>query len=408
MTTPVFILGGAQSDFAYNWTRNGEGLFDLMQRTTLSALDETKVEAAQVEVIHVGNFVAELFCGQGLLGGMAAHIHPDFEGKPTCRHEAACASGSMAVLSASADIEAGRYGLAAVLGVELMRNVPGQTAAEHLGAAAWAGQEAQDARYVWPAMFSALAEAYDERYGLDYAHLTEISKSNFDNAKRNPNAQTRRWTFTPGSFETNDETNPVIEGWMRKSDCGQVTDGAAVVLLASEEVARAYAQRRGLSLDRLPRIKGWGHTTAPLLFKSKLDRPADGYMFPWVRKAICDAYSRAEIPGPEALDAIETHDCFSITQYMALEHFGLTGPGQGYRAVDDGRTRFDGAIPVNPSGGLIGLGHPVGATGVRMMLDAYRQTAGLAGDYQVGGAKTVGTYNVGGSTTASVSFIVGT
>lgn len=409
LSKPVFILGGAQSDFARNWAREGMELFDLLRDTTLGAFESARVDPKEVDVVHVGNFVAELFCGQGLLGGMMAHVHPALEGKPSARHEAACASGSMALLAAGADIEAGRYGLAAVVGVEFMRNVPGEVAARHLGSAAWAGREAEGARYLWPATFSALATAYHDRYGLKYEHLAEISRINFDNAKRNPLAQTRRWRFDEGSFSQDNATNPVIEGWMRKSDCGQVTDGAAVVFLASEEVARRYAGRRGLALEALPRIKGWGHTTAPLLFETKVkNSPPKDYMFPWVRKAITDAYQRAELPGPEALDAIETHDCFSITEYMAIEHFGLAAPGEGWKPVEAGDIGLDGRLPVNPSGGLIGLGHPVGATGVRMMLDAYRQTSGSAGDYQVGGANTVATYNVGGSTTASVSFIVGT
>ena len=408
MTPPTFILGGAQSDFARNWTREDRGLFELMQETTLAALDNTQIDPCDVDVLHVGNFAAERFCRQGLLGGMAVHIHPDFEGKPTCRHEAACASGSMAILAAAAEIEAGRYDLAAVIGVELMRNVSGQEGAENLGIAAWTGREGQDAKYLWPAMFSQLAQTYDERYGLKYEHLAEISKVNFDNAKRNPRAQTRKWTFTDDSFAQNNEANPVIEGWMRKSDCGQITDGAAVVFLASARYAQAYAARTQKPLNSLARIKGWGHTTAPLLLESKLSRRDDGYMFPWVRKAITDAYRRAQIPGYESLDAVETHDCFSITQYMAIEHFGLTAPGEGFKAIDAGMTRPDGQLPFNPSGGLIGLGHPVGATGVRMVLDAQRQTTGQAGDYQVEGARSVATYNVGGSTTASVSFIVGT
>ncbi|MEL6184150.1 MAG: acetyl-CoA acetyltransferase [Myxococcota bacterium] len=408
MTQPIFILGGAQSDFSRNWSRDGKGIFDLIRETFLDGLEATQLDASEVETVHVGNFVGELFCGQGLLGGLLPHVHPGLDGVPSMRHEAACASGSMAALAAGAELEAGRYGLAAVLGVEMMRNVPGETAAEHLGAAAWVGREARDATYLWPAMFSQLAETYAERYGLDEAHLGAISRKNFDNAKRNPAAQTRRWTFDEGFFARDDITNPVIEGRMRKSDCGQVTDGAAVVFLASSSIAEAYARRRGLSLEDIPRIKGWGHRTAPLLFQTKLDRSGEGYLFPWVRRAIEDAYARAEIPGPEALDAIETHDCFSITEYMALEHFGLTPPGEGFRAVDERRTELGGATPVNPSGGLIGLGHPVGATGVRMLLDAFRQTAGRAGDYQVDGARTVATYNVGGSTTANACFVVGT
>lgn len=406
----VFILGGAQSDFAENWTRDNKGLFELMSETTLQALDDARLDAEDVDVIHIGNFAAELFCGQGLLGGMAAHIHPAFSGLPTSRHEAACASGSMAIFAASADIEAGRYDVAAVLGVELMRNVPGQTAAEHLGAAAWAGREAQGARYLWPAMFSDLAEEYDRRYGLDHRHLAEISQINFSNGRKNPNAQTRSWTFGPNSFSQDPEANPVIEGRMRKSDCGQVTDGAAVIMLASERAARAWAAERGLDLADVPRLKGWGHTTAPLLLREKFAESdgRDGYMFPWVRKAITDAYARAAISGPNELDAVETHDCFSVTEYMAIEHFGLAEPGQAWKPIEEGVIAPGGALPFNPSGGLIGLGHPVGATGVRMALDAARQTRGAAGDMQVEGARTVATYNVGGSTTASACLIIGT
>tara|TARA_R110000868_G_scaffold6550_2_gene37005 strand:+ start:81957 stop:83189 length:1233 start_codon:yes stop_codon:yes gene_type:complete len=409
MSEPVYILGGAQSDFARNWTRDNKGLFELISETTLSGLASASIDAAEIDVIHIGNFAGELFCGQGLLGGMMGHVDPAFEGKPTSRHEAACASGSMAIMAAMADIEAGRYGLAACLGVELMRNVPGQTAAEHLGAAAWAGREAVGARYVWPAMFSDLAAEYDQRYGLDRQHLAEISRINFDNAKRNPSAQTRGWNFTEASFGSDDEANPVIHGWMRRSDCGQVTDGAAIVFLASRDVAAGYAERHGLDLESIPQIKGWGHTTAPLMMERKLEssRGTDGYMFPWVRKAITDACSRAGINDVQELDAVETHDCFSITEYMAIEHFGLTAPGEAWKAVEAGTIAPGGALPFNPSGGLIGLGHPVGATGIRMALDAWRQTSGKAGDTQVDGARNVATYNVGGSTTASACFVIG-
>ena len=142
--------------------------------------------------------------------------------------------------------------------------------------------------------------------------------------------------------------------------------------------------------------------------RAKLGAPQEGgYVFPWTNKAITDAYRRAGISGARDLDAIETHDCFSITEYMAIEHFGLTGPGEAWKAVEDGVIGFDGAVPVNPSGGLIGLGHPVGATGVRMLLDAAQQVTGSAGPCQVAGAKTVATYNVGGSATTNCAFIVG-
>ena len=405
----TYILGGYQSDFSQNWDREGKTLFDLFSHSVLSALDVTGIDARDVEVGHVGNFVAELFTGQGMLGGFFGHVHPDMAGMPASRHEGACASGSLAVLGAMADIESGRYDLACVAGVEMMRNVPGQQAADNLGAAIWVGEEAQQAKYIWPAMFSGLADEYDRRYGLKYEHLAEISKKNFANARRNSNAQARAWKFTDESFTAHDGANPVVEGWMRRQDCSQVSDGAAVIFLASESYASDYAKKRGLALESLACIEGWGHSTAPMLMSTKLAASAgEDYVLPWTRKAITDAYERAGIAGPEALDAIETHDCFSVTEYMAIEHFGITAPGEAWQAIEDGRVAFDGTLPVNPSGGLIGLGHPVGATGVRMLLDATKQVTDSAGDYQVGDAKTVGTYNVGGSGTTNCAFIVGT
>ena len=408
MTQKIYMLGGAQTDFAENWSRSNKSMFDLFSDGVLAALANTRLEPKDIGVGHVGNFVGELFTGQGMLGGYFGHVHPDFSGMPASRHEGACASGALAVLAAMADLESRRYEMACVAGIELMRNVPGEVAAEYLGAAAWVGREALGAKYVWPAMFSELCDVYEERYGLEYAHLAEISKINFGNARNNPNAQTRKWQFTEESFMQDDEANPVIEGRMRKQDCGQVTDGAAVLILASEQKAAEYARERGLALEALPYIKGWGHRTAPMMLDTKLKESCDGgYVLPSTRGAITDAYARAGIAGPEDLDAIETHDCFSITEYMAIEHFGLTAPGEAWQAVESGCIAMDGDLPINPSGGLIGQGHPVGATGVRMLLDAACQTTGQAGDMQVAGAKTIATYNVGGSGTTNVSFIVG-
>lgn len=408
MAAEVFILGGAQTDFARNIEREGGGIFELFRDVAEAAFAATGIEPNEVEAAHVGNFVGELFAGQGQLGGFFGHVHPDLAGIPAARHEAACASGSIAILAASAEIEAGRYGLAMVLGIELMRNVPGQRAAEYLGSAAWAGREAQEARYLWPYMFSRVAEEYEERFGLDRAHLRAISENAFSNAKRNPNSQTRGWAITPDHLADNDEFNPPIEGSLRKADCGQVTDGAAAIFLASREVAGRYAKRSGIPLESIPRIKGWGHSTAPLLYSTKVSASrGQPYVFPSVRKAMTDALGRAGMADIYGCDGVEVHDCFSITEYMAIDHFGITPPGESWRAVEDGTIALGGRLPVNPSGGLIGLGHPVGATGVRMTLDAWRQVTGNAGDYQVEGARNFATFNVGGSATTSVSFVVG-
>jgi acetyl-CoA C-acetyltransferase len=404
----VYLLGGWQSDFAVNWARQGMELADAFSDAIGRGLDAVGLDPKDVECGHVGNFVGDLFAGQGLLGGFFGLAHPDFDGLPTARHEAACASGSVAILAAAAEIEAGRYDLACVVGLEQMRNVPGQTAAENLAAAAWAGHEFTDAKFLWPRAFSDLADEYDRRFGLKSEHLSRIAEINFANAKRNPNAQTRQWAFGDKSFTNDDEANPVVEGRTRKQDCGQVTDGIAVVFLASPKRAAAYAAKRGVSLDSLPRIKGWGHRSAPISYAAKI-RASEGkpYVFPQVRRAIEDARARAGLTDLSQIDVVETHDCFTATEYMAIDHLGLTEPGESWKAIEDGSIEIGGRLPINPSGGLIGLGHPVGATGVRMALDAFKQVTNTAGDYQVEGAKTCQTLNIGGSTTTTVSLIVG-
>lgn len=404
----VYVLGGWQSDFARNWAREGLEIADAFAEVLNHGLEAAQLDPSEIQTGHVGNFVGELFCGQGQLGGFFAQTDRGFDGMPTSRHEGACASGSLAILAAMAEIQAGHYDVACVLGLEMMRNVPGQKATEFLGSAAWAGHEFTDATYLWPRAFSEIGQAYDERFGLKYEHLGRIAEINYANGRRNPNAQTRKWDFTPASFTADDEANPVIEGLTRRQDCGQVSDGSSVVFLASEAGAAAYAAKRGLKLSDIPRIKGWGHTGAAISLKSKLDASADGgFVFPHVKKAGEDARRRAGIADVWGIDVVETHDCFTTTEYMAIEHLGLTGAGEAWKAIEDGTIDFDGKLPFNPSGGLIGLGHPVGATGVRMVLDAAKQVTGKAGDYQVENTKNVQTLNIGGSTTTAVSFVVG-
>lgn len=406
MADPVFILGGAQSDFARSLTKDGRGLKELTHDTVHACLQQARLDAGAVESIHVGNAFGELFAGQAQLGAMPASAVPALWGVPAMRHEGACASGSLAVLAATSEIEAGRYDCVLVLGLEQERNVPGDVAARYMGAAAHVGHEGVEARFLWPAMFARIADVYAERHGLRHEHLAAIARKNFSNAARNPLAQTRSWRFSDASFAADDTANPVVEGRLRRQDCSQVTDGAAAVVLASARFAAAHAARTGRTMAGFGRIAGWGHRTVGLSLAEKLQRAGDGHLFPHVRGAAEDAYRRAHIPGPAALSGIETHDCFTISEYLAIDHLGITAPGEGWRAIEAGTLESGGALPMNPSGGLIGGGHPVGATGVRMLLDAFRQVTGTAEDCQVSGADRMLTFNLGGSTTTSVCLIV--
>ena len=306
-----------------------------------------------------------------------------------------------------AEIEAGRYDCVIVIGAEEFKNLPGDEAARNQNSASWQGREEIDCRYMWPATFGLLAAEYERRYGLDRKHLNRIAELNYGNARLNPLAQTRNWQFDARSFTDDDEANPLIKPGTRRQDCGQITDGACSLVLASPAFAAAHAQRTGQDLARLPRISGWGHRNAGLRLKDKLARSqGEALVFPHVQQAIQQAWARAGIAGIAAVDGIETHDCFTMTEYMAIDHFGLTPPGQSWQAVEDGRIERGGACPINMSGGLIGCGHPVGATGARMLLDAARQVSGQAGEGQIEGARRLQTLNIGGSCATVVSFIV--
>jgi acetyl-CoA C-acetyltransferase len=404
----IHLIGGYQTDFARVWSREGLDYTDMMREAIDGALASCLLEPDDIEAIHVGNAFGELYRGQGHLAAMVAQVKPEFFGKPAMRHEAACASSSLGILSASAEIEAGRYDCIMVLGVEEEKNLPGDQASQVQNAASWQGHEGLDCKFVWPAVFGRIAMEYDERYGLDRRYLNRIAEINMGNAKRNPLAQTRGWKFRAETFTDDDAFNPIIEPGTRRQDCGQITDGSVAVVLASDRFMQRYAARRGVKANEFPQILGWGHTNAGIRFLDKLERSkGEEYMFPHVRKAITDAWRRAGIDGVESLDGIETHDCFTSTEYMAIDHFGLTPPGQSWQAIDSGLVEIDGKCPVNASGGLIGIGHPVGATGARLLLDAGRQVTGTAGDYQVAGARTYGTLNIGGSLGTVVSFVVG-
>jgi acetyl-CoA C-acetyltransferase len=277
-----------------------------------------------------------------------------------------------------------------------------------LGTAAWYEQEADGVEFPFPKLFGKLGDEYDKRFGLKDEHLAEISRLNYDNAKLNPLAQTRNWYMNKDHALVRTEDNAAVGGRIRISDCSQVTDGAVTVFLASRAYAERYARGRGLRLDQIPRIKGWGHHTARLRFADKIAESAKSpYVLPHVRATITDAWKRAGVADVNGVDGIETHDCFTTSEYMAIDHFGITAPGESWKAIEAGWLEIDGKHPINPSGGLIGAGHPVGATGVRQLLDAALQVTGKAGAYQVEGAKNFQTLNIGGSGTTSCSFIVG-
>ena len=169
--------------------------------------------------------------------------------------------------------------------------------------------------------------------------------------------------------------------------------------------SEGFAKERGIK--RKPIIKAYGHRVAPMLFKKKMaDNKGSGYILPWTRQAVLDAYRRSGLT-VEDIDVFETHDCFTSSEYAAISAFGLTEPGREYEVIESGLIAFSGKKPINPSGGLIGCGHPVGASGARMFLDIYKQVTETAGDYQVENVKNGMMLNIGGTATTNYVFVIG-
>lgn len=410
----VYVLGGAQTDFERNWTKEGKNLIALLKEAISDGFDNAAITYDDIIELNkenrvgcfVGNFIAEKYIDQGHLGAFLTEVDTAFYGVPSARYEAACASGSAAIDAAITKLKCGDLDLAVVIGWELMKTVDSKVGGDILGRAAYYEKESKGIEFPFPKLFGRLADEILAKYGIDENRfmdsLAMISEKNYANAKRNSLAQTRKWFM---SYEQarmrGTETNPIVGGRLAVSDCSQVTDGASVVVLASEW----FVGNRGIN-DK-PVVKGYGHRVAPLLFEKKIkDAAASPYILPWTRQTIIDAYKRSGLTVDD-IDVFETHDCFTSSEYASISAFGIADPGKEYLAVENGITAFNGTKPVNPSGGLIGCGHPVGATGVRMFLDLYKQVSGQAGRYQVSDAKNAMMLNIGGSATTNYAFIIG-
>lgn len=410
----VYVLGGAQTDFERNWTKEGKNVIALLKEVVNDGLLDANISFDDIIELNkknqvacfVGNFIAEQYINQGHLGALLTEVHPAFYGVPSARYEAACASSSVALDAAITKVKSEEYDLAIVVGFELMKTVDSKTGGDILGRAAFYEKEGEGIELPFPKLFGKLADEYIARYKYDenrfMKNLAMISVQNYENAKRNPNAQTRKWFMDLSQANSRGtESNPIVGGHLAVSDCSQVTDGAALVVLASEK----FVKER--NLKNIPYVKGYGHRVAPMIFDKKMQESINStYLLPWTRQAVLDSYKRSGLSVKD-IDVFETHDCFTSSEYAAISAFGITEPGEEYKAIEEGIIAFSGKKPINPSGGLIGCGHPVGASGVRMFLDLYKQVSGKARTYQVNDVKNALMLNIGGSATTNFVYIVG-
>lgn len=410
----VYILGGAQTDFQRNWTKEGknviallrENIFDALNNIGLSKKDIIELNKKNKIAFFVGNFIGENYIDQGHLGALLTVVDSCFYGIPSARYEAACASSSVAIDAACSKIRDNTYDVAIVIGWELMKTVDSKIGGGFLGKAAYFEKEGKGIEFPFPKLFAKLADETIKKYNLDegryLTNLSRIAYINYSNAKRNRFAQTRNWYIDEIQVNNRkNKTNPIIGGKLALTDCSQVTDGATTVVLCSENYKKNNVK------EEKPIIKGFGHRVAPMILEEKFkESEHNEYILPWTRQACIDAYFRANL-SVDDIDVFETHDCFTSSEYVAISCFGITKPGKEFEAIEKGIINFDGKKPINPSGGLIGCGHPVGASGARMLLDLYKQVTNTAGEYQIQNAKNGMMLNIGGSATTNYVFIVG-
>jgi len=379
----VAIMGTGLTKFGEHWEASFSGLF---VEAGTKALVDAGIEGQDVEAIFVGNMSGGRFIDQEHVSALIA----DFSGLtpvPSTRVEAACASGGLALRQGIAAINSGLHDLVVVGGVEKMTDVLTERTTQTLATAAHQEWEAF-LGMTFPGLYAMMARRHMHDYGTTREQLALVSVKNHFNAKDNPNAQYQ--------FEVNVEdvlTSPMVADPLRLLDCSPITDGAACIVLASEEKAKEYGNSPVY-------FTGSGQASSTISLHSRENMAVVDSTI----NAGKEAYKRAGI-GPEKIDVAEVHDAFTIGEIVAIEGLGFAETGQGGKVTEDGVTQRTGDLPINTSGGLKAKGHPVGATGVAQAVEIALQLRGKADKRQVD-AEIGLTHNVGGSGGTAVVHIL--
>lgn len=410
MSRRVFVVGGSNTPFIgkghpdFIWKnhpdfgkRTNPNLRALLTQAVSEAAELCGVDLTVVDRAFVGNFVGELFVNQGHLGAALAGVHPALEFKPSLRVEGACASGGLAMCCAVDAIRAGAD-VALVTGVEVQTTASARVGGDYLARAADYERQRPIDDFTFPALFARRTKHYTERYGVTERQIAHAAVKAYANANRNPKAHMKAMKVTLEDAAAAGVSNPNFLGnaelspYLKVTDCSQVSDGASAMFLASEEGLR----KLGRSLSATMEIVGLGQSTASLF------ADGDPTALDTTRRAAATAYAAAGIDAGQ-VNVAEVHDCFTLTELLMYEALGFAAPGQGAKLLENGDTQIDGRIPVNTGGGLVGFGHPVGATGVKQVVEIWRQMKGMCGDYQIPGSARVGvSANMGGDDKTAV------
>jgi acetyl-CoA C-acetyltransferase len=373
------------------WAHTPFGKFDadtvegLVVRVANEAMADAGIGAADVDEMVLGHFNAG-FSAQDFTASLVLQADPKLRFKPATRVENACATGSAAVHQAIRAIDAGAARIVLVVGVEQMTKTPGPEIAKNLLRASYLPEDG-DTPAGFAGVFGIIAQKYFQKYGDQSDALAMIAAKNHHNGVSNPYAQLRKdlgYEFC----RAEGDKNPFVAGPLKRTDCSLVSDGAAALVIADAETAKA--------MGKAVNIKATGHAQDFLPMSKRDILQFEGCSVAWQR-----ALQKAGVNLGD-LSFVETHDCFTVAELIEYEAMGLTPQGQGARAIKEGWTQMGGKLPINPSGGLKAKGHPIGATGVSMHVLTAMQLLGQAPEgMQVKGAKLGGIFNMGGAAVAN-------
>jgi acetyl-CoA C-acetyltransferase len=383
----VAIVGMGCTRFGEHWDRS---IDDMLVEAATEASNSAGIPIKDIDAFWLGTMMSGY-------SGITLSRPLKIQYKPVTRVENYCATGSEAFRNAAYAVASGAVDIAMAIGGEKLKDT---------GYSGLSGpmppSDGTAASLTAPAMFSLLAPAYAEKYGVDKAELrevlTHIAWKNHHNGSLNPRAQFR----TEVSKEVI-ENSPVVAGMLRVFDCSGVADGSAAAILVRAEDAHKYCEKPLY-------VKALSFVAGPA--EGPMDPSYDYTSFREVVASAEAAYEQAGVRDPRhELAMVEVHDCFTPTELVLMEDLRLAERGTAWKEVLAGTYDLDGEVPVNPDGGLKSFGHPIGASGIRMLFECWLQLRGEAGERQIHTNRRLAmTQNLGGAPGEAVSFcsIVGT
>ena len=377
----VAIVGMGCTAFGERWDKSAD---DLLVDAARDAYASAGVAPDAVDAYWLGTM------GSGTSGLLLSEALK-LPYKPVTRLENMCATGSEAIRNAAYAVASGAYDLVMAIGVEKLKDSGFSGLA--IGSPP---NDGTNPTMTAPALFSLLAPAYAKKYGVDEGELKEvisrIAWKNHVNGAKNPKAQFRKEVPMEKI-----QASPRVAGMFGIFDCSGVSDGSAAAILCRAEDAHKYT-------DQPIFIKALSFAAGPA--EGSYSQDYDFTTFQEVVASAKDAYEQAGVTDPrEQISMAEVHDCFTATELVLMEDLGFSPRGQAWKDVKDGRFDLDGPQPVNPDGGLKSFGHPIGASGLRMMYEMWLQLRGEAGERQIEDPKLGLTHNLGGQPGRCVSFI---